>query len=178
MSNIGWKNFVSFQAKVLLSARSSQIHATSFSSLMSHHRVNNKYNRVKGQHWKWLAYTLCNFLLRNNMLRVFRSNHHCSWELHEFHRKTPVLESLFFLKIVKLYKDICSAWISRSSVDIFSNRLTSETPQIYNRSIVILRRRTLIWTLVSYHLSEGGLKKTQCWQKEGTTLFEFLGGIE
>ena len=30
------------------------------------------------------------------MLRVFRSNHHCSWKFHKFHRKTPVMQS--FLK--------------------------------------------------------------------------------
>ena len=29
------------------------------------------------------------------MLHVFRSNHHCSWKFHKFHRKTPVLESVF-----------------------------------------------------------------------------------
>ena len=42
--------------------------------------------------------------------------------------------------MTKLYKDICSAWISRTSVNIFSYRLTSETSQKYNRSIFILRR--------------------------------------
>ena len=41
-------------------------------------------------------------------MRVFRNNHHCS-KFDKFHRKTPVLEFLFFLKIMKLYKDICSA---------------------------------------------------------------------
>ena len=59
---------------------------------------NNKCNRVKGEHWIWLTYTLCRFLLCNNMLRVFRSNHYCSWNFPEFYRKTPVLESLFSLK--------------------------------------------------------------------------------
>ena len=43
---------------------------------------------------RWLIYALRNFLSRN-MLRVSRSNHHCSRQLHKFHRKTPVLESLF-----------------------------------------------------------------------------------
>ena len=77
---------------------------------------------VKGWHWRWLIYALHNFLLHNNMLRVFRSNHHCSWK---FHGKTPVLESLFFLKMMKLYKDICSAWINHTFVEFFSHRLTS-----------------------------------------------------
>ena len=45
----------------------------------------------------------------------------------------------FFLKMMKLYKDICSAWISRTSADFF-HILTSETSQKYNRSIVILQR--------------------------------------
>ena len=40
------------------------------------------------------------------MLCVSRSNHHCSWKFHKFHRKTPVLESLFFLKLMKLYNII------------------------------------------------------------------------
>ena len=61
---------------------------------LSHHQINNKCNRVKGWCWRWLIYDLCNFLL-HNMLRVFRSNHYCSWKFHEFLRKTPVLESLF-----------------------------------------------------------------------------------
>ena len=67
-------------------------------SLISHYLVKNKCNRVKGRHWRWLIYVLCNFLLHSNMLRVFRSNHNCSWKFHRFHRKTPVSESLFSLK--------------------------------------------------------------------------------
>ena len=51
---------------------------------------------------------------------------------------------LFFLKTVKLYKNICSAWISRTSAEFFSHRLTSSTSQKYNRSIVVLRR-TFLW---------------------------------
>ena len=46
----------------------------------------------------------------------------------------------FFLKMMKLYKDICSAWISRTSADFFLHMLKSETFQKYNRSIFILRR--------------------------------------
>ena len=79
----------SFRHTFLLSARSSQSHATSCSSFMSHHWDNNKCNRVKGQHWRWLIYALCNFLL--HMLHVFRINHHHSWKFHKFYRKTPVL---------------------------------------------------------------------------------------
>ena len=40
----------SFRHTFLLSARSSQSHATSCSSFMSHHWDNNKCNRVKGEH--------------------------------------------------------------------------------------------------------------------------------
>ena len=100
------------------SVRSSESHAISCSSLMSHHRVKNKSKIVKEQHWRWLIYALRNFLLRNNMLRVFRSKHPCSWKFNEFHMEAPVLECLFFLKMMKLYKDIYSAWISRTSADI------------------------------------------------------------
>ena len=89
--------FFSFQAHVLLSSHSSQSHATLCSSLMSNHQVNNKCNRVKGRHWRWLIYTLRNFysIITSH---IFGSNHHSSWKFHKFHRKTPVLESLFSLK--------------------------------------------------------------------------------
>ena len=49
------------------------------------------------------------------MLCVFRSNHHCSWKFYKFHRKAPVLECFS----LKLYKDICSAWIK---LDLYSLR--------------------------------------------------------
>ena len=51
-----------FRHRFLLLACYSQSHATSCSSLMSHHQVNNKCNRVKEQHWRWLI----NFSLHNN----------------------------------------------------------------------------------------------------------------
>ena len=41
-----------FMHMLLLSACSSQSHATKFSTLMSYHQINNKRNRVKGQHWE------------------------------------------------------------------------------------------------------------------------------
>ena len=103
-----------FKHMFLLSAFSFQSHATSCSSIMSHYRFNNKRNRVKGQCWRWLIYTLHSFLL-HNMLCSFRSNQHCSWKFHKFHRKTPVLESLFerivgycfFFKMMKLSRLFC-----------------------------------------------------------------------
>ena len=85
----------SFRLTFLLSACSSQSHATSCLSLMFHNRVNNKRNRVKERRWRWLIYVPHNFLRRNNMLRVFRSSQHCSWKFHKFHKKTPLLEPLF-----------------------------------------------------------------------------------
>ena len=45
---------------------------------------------------------------------------------------------------MKLYKDICSAWICRTFAEIFSQRLTSQTSQKCNRSTVILLR-TFLW---------------------------------
>ena len=106
-----------FRHTFLLPTRSSQSNVTSCLCLMSHHRVNNKCNRIKGRRWRWLFYALRNFLLRNNMFRVFKSNRHCSWKFRKFHRKTPVLESPQNYEII---------W-RRSVVK-------------YNRSIVILRR--------------------------------------
>ena len=88
---------------------------------------------VKGWHWRWLIYALHNFLLHNNMLRVFRSNHHCSWKFRKFHRKTPVLESLFFLKMMKLYKDICSAWINQK---VEKKTFVSQQTSIYYTDIL------------------------------------------
>ena len=76
------------------------------------------------------------------MLRVFRSNHHSSWKFHKFHRKTTVLESLFFLEMMKLYKDICSAWIK---VDLHSVNVSHVNDaihwQIYIFFNLHLRRR-------------------------------------
>ena len=113
-----------FRHTFLLSAHSSQSHMPHHAvGLMSHHWVNNKCNRVKGWHWRWLIFALRNFLLCSTMFRVFRSNHHCSWKFHKFHRKTPVLESLFFLKMMKLYKGICSAWMRHTSAKIFFSQI-------------------------------------------------------
>ena len=40
------------------------------------------------------------FLLCNNLLHVFRSNHQCSWKFHKFHRILFFLHwSLFFKKL-------------------------------------------------------------------------------
>ena len=46
------------------------------------------------------------FLSHNDMLCVFRSNHHSLWKFYKFHRITPVLECLFFLRIMKLYRHL------------------------------------------------------------------------
>ena len=43
---------------------------------------------------------------------------------------------------MKFYKDICSAWISRTSADLFSHRLTSYASQKYNRNIFYLLKCT------------------------------------
>ena len=115
--------FFLFWHKFLLSAVTSQSDATSCLNPMSHHWINNKCNRVKRKALKIYAliYALHNFLLYINTLPVFRSNHQGSWKFHKFHRKTPMLESLFFFKIMKLYKDICSAWIRHTFAKTFSS---------------------------------------------------------
>ena len=104
-----------FRHMFLLFACSFQSHTTC-SSLMSYYWANNKCNIIKGWHWRWLIYALRNFSLRNNILCVFRSNHHCSGKFHKFYRKTPVLESLFSLKMIFSSKDSCSAWASCTSL--------------------------------------------------------------
>ena len=121
---------------------------------MSHHWVNNKCNRVKGQCQRWLIYALRKCLLCNNMLRVFRSNRHCSWNFHKFHGKTLVLESLFFLRMMKLYKYNCSAWISPTSA---KNWLTSLAFRKYNRSVILWR--TLLWIFRKWFMKTSKKKK-------------------
>ena len=117
---------------LLLSANFSQSHATSCLSRMSHHWVNSKCNRVKGQHWRWLIYahiTLC-----NNMLHVFRSNHHCSWKFQKFHRKTPVLESLFCNRsIVILQKTLL--WIFGK----WFMKMSKKTKTFHNKHLLKLQ---------------------------------------
>ena len=73
----------------------------------------------KGQGWSWLIYALRNFYYMI-MLRVFRNNQNYSWKFYKFHRKTPVGVSFSF-KLLKLYKDTCSAWISRTFAKTFSS---------------------------------------------------------
>ena len=93
---------------------------------MSHHQVNNKCNRVKRMALK-MAYALLDFSLHNN---VFLCNNMFSEAtttvLESFANSTGkhLCWSLFFLKIMKLYKDICSAWISWLLPKRFSHRLT------------------------------------------------------
>ena len=50
----------------------------------------------------------------------------------------------FFLKTMKLYKDICSAWRSRTSAEIFFSQIDWCHKRLKNRSTVILQR-TLPW---------------------------------
>ena len=56
-----------FRHVFLLPAHSSQSRTTLCCSLMSHHRVNNKCNIVRGWHWRYLIYALHSFLLHKNV---------------------------------------------------------------------------------------------------------------
>ena len=94
---------------------------------------------------------MANLFPTQYMLHVFRSNHHCFWKFHKFHLKTPELESLFLIKMMELYKDICSAWISRTSAQIFSRRLMSYMSQKYSRYIAILWR-TILWIFRKWYM--------------------------
>ena len=107
-----------FRHSFLLSASSSQNQVTSYSSLLSHHQVNNKCNRVKGQHWRLLIYILHNFLLYNNIWCVFRSNHQFL-KVSQIPKENICVGVYFFFKMMKLYKDICSALISHTSAKFF-----------------------------------------------------------
>ena len=120
-------------------------HHRHISSLMSHHWVHNKCNRVKGWHWRWLIYSL------RNICYMFSEATTSFWKFHKFHLKTPELESLFLIKMMELYKDICSAWISRTSAQIFSRRLMSYMSQKYSRYIAILWR-TILWIFRKWYM--------------------------
>ena len=92
----------------------------------------------------------------------------------QFHRKRPVLESLFFLKVTKLYKVICSAHSHKKQkvflflMTIFCmnklyfaksfSSLTSQTSQKCNRSIVILQR-TILWIFRKWFMKTWRKKK-------------------
>ena len=62
-----------FRHPLLLSSPSSQSHAISYSSPMSHYQVTNKCNRLNAWHWRWLIFALYIFLLHNSRLHV------CYW---------------------------------------------------------------------------------------------------
>ena len=90
--------------------------------LVSHRVVNNKCNRVKGWHWRWLIYAQRNFLLCN-ILHVFRSNHNCFWKFLKFCRKTPVLSLFFSLKWQNYINPcFCQDWrhkCAKNTIDLF-----------------------------------------------------------
>ena len=94
-------------------------HAALSPSIMSHHQVNNKCNRVKRTLLKMAKFMSCVIFYYFITCYVFSEATTTVLESFKFHKKTPVLESLFLLKMMKLYKDICSACISRTSAEIF-----------------------------------------------------------
>ena len=107
----------SFRHMLLLSSCSLQNHATSCSSLMSRHRVKNKWNRVKEQHWRWLIYALHNFVLHN--VTCFQKQPSLFLKVSWISQENTCFGVSFFLKKMKLYKDLSSAWISCTSANIF-----------------------------------------------------------
>ena len=101
------------------------------------------------------------------MLCVFRSNHHCPSKFHKFHQTTHVLESLFFLKIMKLYKDICSAWKSCTFAKTFSSKI--EVTNVSNRSIVIYGEQDF-WEVIFENIEE----KKHSLHKQLQTFWSFM----
>ena len=124
-----------FMHKFLLSARSSQSHAALCLNLMSHHRVNNKPNRVKGRRWRWLIYALRNFLLRNNVT-CYQKQPPLPLKVSQIPQENTCVGVFFFLKMTKLFKDISS----------------------YYRFTAILRR-TLLWIFGKWFMKTSGKEK-------------------
>ena len=58
-------SFGKFQHNLEISVRMTRVSRLSFRFLWLW--FNNRCNKVKWRHWKWIIYTLCNFLLRNDV---------------------------------------------------------------------------------------------------------------
>ena len=95
--------FFSFQAHVSTGCLS---HAT-YSSFTSQYPVNNKCNRVKGLHWRWLIYALRNFLLYNNVT-CFQKQPPLFFEVSKIPQKKHLSWSLFFKKLQAIA--FCLKW--------------------------------------------------------------------
>ena len=66
------------------------------------------------------------------MLLVFRSKHHFSWKFQKF------------LRMMKLYKYICSTWISCTSAKFCYSQIDGIHVLTKNRSTIILQK-TFVW---------------------------------
>ena len=71
---------------------------------------------VKGQRWRLLIYALRNFLLRNNVT-CFQKQPSLFLKVLQVSKENTCI-GVFFLEMMKLYEDICSAWIKVDYLDI------------------------------------------------------------
>ena len=160
------------------SGRSSQSHAISCSSLMSHHRVKNKSKRVKNsiENGSFMCFVIFYYII---ICYVFSE------------ASTPVLESFMnftgkhlFWRVffsLKWWNYIRTFVLHEEALlqPIFaSDTLKSQTSQKYNRSIVILQRTHLCTLISCLPFFAKDLKNFLFWQKGALALLEFLGVIE
>ena len=64
---------------------------------------------VKGRCWRLLIYALCNFLLHN--VTCFQKRPPLFLKVSQNPQENTCVRVSFFIEMMKLYKDICSAWI-------------------------------------------------------------------
>ena len=109
---------------------------------------------VNGRCWRLLIYTLRDFSLRDNVTSFQK-------QASQIHRKTPVLESLCFLGLMKLYKDIYSARIKVElhSVNV-SHRNDAICRQMFFFSIYIWGERNILNKFVIFTNQKQALKIT------------------
>ena len=130
---------------------------------MPYHRIINKCNRVRGWCWGWLNYTLHNFLLRNNMLHIFRNNNCCSWEFLKFHTCVGVSflkkcrHAALFHVCFSLYPIIHVNYIifilHRTLLWIFGKWLTSEKKHSFRNKDIYMCGSQTFWSCMKFYFA-------------------------
>ena len=112
---------------------------------------------VTGWCWRLLIYALCNILLCNNVMSFQKQPP--SLKVSQIPQENTCVECLFFLEMMKLYKDICSAsikvdlhWVSCAN-DFFNLHLRWMECSVYLTSLLFLLTKShcLKYWLINSH---------------------------